>query len=127
LQFIIIIFPPSFIDQTSTLSVHVTQEPFGVIQTSKGDESVSKYTLTNLHGVKVQLITYGAALTNLLVPDKEGRLQDVVLGFDDLDGMYRLCYISYSCRSHSSCKSLIFFKSKRLILFLQLLYWVGGR
>jgi aldose 1-epimerase len=36
--------------------------------------------------VKVQLITFGAALTSLLVPDKEGKLQDVVLGFDDLDG-----------------------------------------
>jgi aldose 1-epimerase len=68
------------------VSVHATQEQFGVIQTSKGDESVIKYTLTNLHGVKVQLITLGAGLTNLLVPDKEGTLQDVVLGFDDLDG-----------------------------------------
>lgn len=62
------------------------QESFGTIQTSTENTSVTKFTITNRHGVKVQLITYGAALTNLLVPDKEGRLQDVVLGFDDLDG-----------------------------------------
>jgi hypothetical protein len=103
------------------VSVHATQEQFGVIQTSKGDESVIKYTLTNLHGVKVQLITYGAALTNLLVPDKEGKLQDVVLGFDDLDG--RLYYIVHtSCSSHSSSKNVIL-KSK---LFVIDCYILGG-
>lgn len=70
----------------NTLSTQVTQEMFGTIQTSNGIQSVKKFTLTNLHGVKVQLITYGATLTNLYVPDKKGQLQDVVLGFDDMDG-----------------------------------------
>nr|CAH0110207.1 unnamed protein product [Daphnia galeata] len=74
-----------FVD-TGTLSTPVIQELFGTIQTSTENTSVTKFTITNRHGVKVQLITYGAALNNFLVPDKEGRLQDVVLGFDDLDG-----------------------------------------
>ena len=71
----------------STSSTQVTEELFGTIQTSNGNQSVTKFTLTNVKGVRAQLITYGAAITNLFVPDKNGELQDVVLGFDDLDGM----------------------------------------
>ena len=70
----------------STLMTQVSQETFGTIQTSNGIQSVQKFTLTNLNGVKVQFITYGAALTNFIVPDKKGHLQDVVLGFDDMNG-----------------------------------------
>lgn len=73
----------------NTFSTQVTQETFGTIQTSNGIQSVKKFTLTNLHGVKVQLITYGAALTNLFIPDKKGQLQDVVMGFDDIDGKWK--------------------------------------
>ena len=73
----------------NTSSKKVTQETFGTIQTSNGVQTVKKYTLSNRHGVKVQLITYGAALTNLFVPDKNGQLQDVVLGFDDMDGKWK--------------------------------------
>lgn len=70
----------------STAATQVIQEPFGTIQTSNGNQSVTKYTLTNVHGVRLQLITFGAAISNLFVPDKDGQLLDVVLGFDDLDG-----------------------------------------
>ena len=33
-----------------------------------------------------QLLTYGAAIRALFVPDKDGNKEDVVLGFDDMDG-----------------------------------------
>lgn len=63
------------------------QEQFGVSrQSSKGNETVTKFTLTNRHGVKAQFITFGATLTNLFIPDRNGTFQDVLLGFDDLDG-----------------------------------------
>jgi aldose 1-epimerase len=48
--------------------------------------AVEEYTLTNKNGVKAKVITYGAILTELHVPDKDGKLTDVVLGFDDLKG-----------------------------------------
>jgi len=46
--------------------------------------TVDLYVLTNANGVKAKVITYGATLTELHVPDKDGKLEDVVLGFDDL-------------------------------------------
>ncbi len=48
--------------------------------------AVEEYTLTNAHGMKAKVITYGAILTELDVPDKDGKFADVVLGFDDLKG-----------------------------------------
>ena len=41
-----------------------------------------KYTIT-APGIKASFIGYGARLTNLLVHDKNGKMQDVVLGYDD--------------------------------------------
>ena len=41
--------------------------------------------LTNANGVEVRAMTYGAIIVSIRVPDREGTLDDVVLGFDDLD------------------------------------------
>ncbi len=59
----------------------ITMKTIG--KTADGKE-VQEFTLTNEHGIKARLINYGAILTELEVPDKEGKLADVVLGFDDL-------------------------------------------
>ncbi|MFD2785633.1 aldose epimerase family protein [Hymenobacter rubripertinctus] len=48
--------------------------------------AVLLYTLTNAHGLRATISTYGGTLTSLLVPDKTGRPGDVVLGFDTLEG-----------------------------------------
>jgi aldose 1-epimerase len=47
---------------------------------------VMLYTLTNANGARAKVSTYGAILTELQVPDRDGKLADVVLGFDDLKG-----------------------------------------
>jgi aldose 1-epimerase len=47
---------------------------------------VDVYTLTNAGGSVAKIMTYGATLIQLRVPDREGKLADVVLGFDNLDG-----------------------------------------
>lgn len=60
---------------------NLSREPFGC--TADGT-SVDRYTLTNANGVKVRLITFGATVTELWVPDREGHMADVVLGFDQL-------------------------------------------
>ncbi|MBC8084706.1 MAG: galactose mutarotase [Hymenobacter sp.] len=54
-------------------------------KTTAGAEA-QLYTLTNAHGVKATISTFGGTLTSLLVPDKAGKLGDVILGFDDVDG-----------------------------------------
>ncbi|WAH55059.1 galactose mutarotase [Pseudomonas silvicola] len=44
---------------------------------------IEKYTLTNSHGMQVGVITYGAILQSVIVADKQGHFDDVLLGFDN--------------------------------------------
>ena len=46
--------------------------------------AIDEYTLTNAKGVVCKVITYGAIITELHVPDRDGTMGDVVLGFDNL-------------------------------------------
>ena len=46
---------------------------------------VKLYTLKNQHGLVAQITNYGAILTELHVPDRNGRAANVVLGFDNLE------------------------------------------
>ena len=46
---------------------------------------VEAWTLFGRGGLVLETITYGATVTRLLAPDQNGRLADVVLGFNDLD------------------------------------------
>jgi len=55
---------------------------FGLI----GKDSIFQYTLMNKKGMEVDILNYGGTITNLFVPDKQGVLGDVVLGFDSLSG-----------------------------------------
>lgn len=45
-----------------------------------------RHRLTNCHGASVSFIDIGAIITSIVVPDGDGRLSDVVLGYDTLDG-----------------------------------------
>ena len=61
----------------------VSRASFGV---TPDGESVDVFTLANASGVELRAITYGGIIVSLRVPDRDGRLGDIVLGFDDLDG-----------------------------------------
>ena len=56
--------------------------PFGRVN----DTPVQLYTLTNTNGLVAKITDYGAIVTELHVPDNDGALADVVLGFENLDG-----------------------------------------
>jgi aldose 1-epimerase len=47
---------------------------------------VGVFTLTNARGVEVRAISYGAIIVSIRTADRGGRLDDIVLGCDDLDG-----------------------------------------
>ncbi len=66
---------------SSTPDPGVTSAPFGSLPDGA---TVERFTLTNATGATAQVMTYGAALTSLRVPDRDGRLGEVVLGFDAL-------------------------------------------
>ncbi|MBA4065804.1 MAG: galactose-1-epimerase [Isosphaera sp.] len=67
------------------------QEPFGKLpprKDKKGKDEpqlVTRYTLVNRNNVVVKCMDYGAIVTEVRVPDKNGKVADVVLGFDTLD------------------------------------------
>lgn len=67
----------------SGASKPVTKQIFG--KTSDGKD-VEIYTLKNKNGVEASIITYGGILTSLKIPDANGKIDDVVLGFDSMDG-----------------------------------------
>jgi aldose 1-epimerase len=69
----------------------VTSHPFG---TADG-HAVRLYTLTNDRGMTVKITNFGGTVTSIVVPDRHGRMGDVVLGYDslpnyakNLDGTY---------------------------------------
>jgi aldose 1-epimerase len=63
----------------------ITKEEFG--QTPDG-QRIDLYTLTNANGLRARIMNYGATLVSLEVPDQEGKLKDITLGFDTLNGYF---------------------------------------
>lgn len=53
---------------------------------SPDGQEVALYTISNSKGMKASVTNYGANLVSLLVPDADGRVRDVVLGYDTIEG-----------------------------------------
>jgi aldose 1-epimerase len=64
----------------------VSRMPFA---TTPAGQPVELFTLTNPRGMEVRAITYGGIILSLRTPDRDGRLGDIVLGYDSLDGYLR--------------------------------------
>lgn len=58
---------------------------FGI---AKDGSDISCYTLTNENGMRVSLLNLGAIIKDIIVPDKNGKLVDVNLGYDNTEGYY---------------------------------------
>ena len=68
---------------TSAAGKHaIKKDAFGKTPDGK---SVDVYTLTNSHGLEARVMTFGGIVLSLRVPDRNGKLDDVVLGFDSLE------------------------------------------
>ncbi|HTV47792.1 MAG TPA: aldose epimerase family protein [Phycisphaerae bacterium] len=72
--------PPAFVDFPRKIAVYSIY--FGTLPTG---ENITQYTLTNSQGMVVQLISYGARIQRIRVPDGNGQIGDVVLGFTQID------------------------------------------
>ena len=59
-----------------------TRAPFGAMPDGT---KVEVFTLTNAAGMEVRTIPYGAIIVSIRVPDRNGKMDDVVLGHDTLD------------------------------------------
>ncbi|HZJ77751.1 MAG TPA: aldose epimerase family protein [Clostridia bacterium] len=84
----------------------ITKKVFGSL--ANGSE-VFAYAIENKNGAKAEILTYGATLNRLLMPDKNDEYRDVVLGFDDLEGVLErsdfqgMCVGRYANRIAGAC------------------------
>ena len=59
----------------------ISKSKFGI--TKDGNE-VTKFTLKNINGIEVSFIDLGGVITNIMMPDKDGVVDDIVLGYDNV-------------------------------------------
>ncbi|RZF35485.1 hypothetical protein LSTR_LSTR013129 [Laodelphax striatellus] len=68
----------------------IIKDGFGTITVTDGETTqettIYRFTLTNQRGMYVQVITYGATITSVMVPDKKGNFDDIVLGYETIEG-----------------------------------------
>lgn len=57
--------------------------PEASLRTERG-VPVTRYTLRNAHGLTVRILDYGGIITEILAPDRDGRLANICLGYDSL-------------------------------------------
>ena len=59
----------------------ITKQPFGTLD---GGQEIYCYTMKNVNGMTVRICEFGGAIMEIRVPDRWGRMSDVVGGFDSL-------------------------------------------
>ena len=80
---LMLISTPALPQEPAMSAQSIVTKPFG--KTSEGAD-VHLYTLQNKNGAKVSITDYGATIVAIQVPDRNGKLADVVLGYDSLQG-----------------------------------------
>ncbi len=61
--------------------MQVTEKEFG----RKNGQPITQYTMTNDQGFQISCIDYGCIITEIMTPDRSGKLENIVLGFDTLE------------------------------------------
>ena len=69
-------------DSTDFEGIKITQKNFGTIK--KTQEQATLYTITNKNGASVDLSTFGATITSIKVPDRNGNIVDVTQGYNNV-------------------------------------------
>jgi aldose 1-epimerase len=67
--------------KSNEAKMNIEKKPFG--KTPDG-VAVDLYTLTNRHGLRVKIMTYGATLTSVEVPGRNGKTENIILSLDSL-------------------------------------------
>ena len=77
---VLVIVLVAFVQPIASQSLSVKSEPWGEVNGKK----VGLFTLTNKRGMEIKVTNYGGTLVSVLAPDKNGRFENVVIGFDSL-------------------------------------------
>jgi aldose 1-epimerase len=63
----------------------IKKKPFGQVS----GQTVDLFEMTNTKGLKASITNYGGIMVSLIVPDKNGSMEDILLGYDHLDGFVK--------------------------------------
>lgn len=88
-----------------------------------------RFSFTNRNNVTVRVINYGATITDILLPDKNGTVEDISLGFDSVQGLLNVvfslkfitCIINIIYFS-DMCLKMIHWKKKLFVKLLKYVY-----
>ena len=81
LRSICLCFAATILTACTSQITNVSVEPFGTLSTG---EPVTLYRLTNETGASMEVIDYGCRVVRICVPDRNGRIDDVVVGYGDI-------------------------------------------
>lgn len=86
---------------SNTDDVQFEEDHFGLFtdQVTGQSTSVRRFTWKNRNNVSVQVVTYGATITSIRLPDRSGKVDDVALGFDDVQGKWDVCSVATLTRT----------------------------
>jgi aldose 1-epimerase len=76
------------------MSPQITSSHFGI--TPQGKE-VEIFRLSIPNQIEIGVMDYGATWTHLFIPDRNGKVEDVLLGFDNLEGFFQKEYLENYC------------------------------
>jgi aldose 1-epimerase len=80
-------------EKKTTESAKTGKTLYGMI----GADSVFQYILTNKNGMVVKILNYGGTVTDIMAPDKNGKMGNVVLGYDSLAGYLQIGNPYFGC------------------------------
>lgn len=71
--------------ETSSNQSTIVKEEFGQLDDGR---TAHLFTLTNENGIEAKITNYGGIIVSLKTPDKDGNIENIVLGFDNLDAYF---------------------------------------
>jgi len=81
------------LQKTTDQAMKITKEIVGLLD----GKEVVLYTLINANGMTAKITNYGAIVTSMTAPDKAGKFENVVLGFDKPESYWKDPYINNCC------------------------------
>lgn len=67
---------------TANAGMGIERTPFGEVD----GKAVDLYTLTNANGLEMTVTTYGGIVVSFMIPDRDGNMDDIVLGYNQVEG-----------------------------------------
>lgn len=84
------------------MGMNITQAQFG---TTSDGQAVTKFRVSNATGMSVEMIDYGATITSVMTPDRNGMTQNITLPCYSMQG-YEACGMYFGCSVGRYCNRI---------------------